>query len=331
MMLDEPRPKFPFPGPRLRGPVQRMTLIGAINCGGGAVLLADRQETITDYAKWDCCKITQFELKNAYRFFLSGAGRSDSIEMVKDHLKELWGADGEYAALASASDVPEVRKMIIRAVREVTIEAQLGDSINLIWAIQKVGVPSFDIDLFYTSGLHVNKIRRHYFSGNPMLLTRYLSDMYLEGKVLGTDEAEALAAYFLWEAKEYDPTVGKHSDIVTLLYDGSIRRMTRPVEGYWEKHFFELKKAMSVLPVLSCVSVLGNRMYDPKEHLERFNQTLVALIDGQKKMRTKPPAEHPLTKKLRQVQKKIAAKHFPRRFDGSPITQSGVQKPEDQP
>ena len=61
-----------------------------------------------------------------------------------------------------------------------------------------------------------NNISRFYFDGNPILLARYLSDLYLKHTMWGLEEAGAFAAYLLWEAKEYDPTVGKQSDIITL-------------------------------------------------------------------------------------------------------------------
>jgi hypothetical protein len=307
-----------------------MTLIGAIECAGGVVLLADRQETISDYAKWDCCKITQWELANTYRFFLSGAGISDSIEMVKDRIREKWG--GQFTALPAVTEVSEIRKMIIDTVREVTLQAQLEGQaeIDLIWAVQKIQFPGPKIEIFHTHGLLVNNIRRHYFGGSPMLLTKFLSDMYLERILVGTEEAEALAAYFLWEAKEYDPSVGKHSDIITLLHDGTHRRMSRAVEEYWEKHFYELKRAMCILPLLSCSTALSEHIYNRNEHMERFNRTLEVLAEGQREMRANPPTEHPLTLKINEEQRKVAQKHMELRRENTPITLSNFQTSEDQ-
>ncbi len=89
------------------------------------------------------------------------------------------------------------------------------------------------LEVFRTYGLDVNEINKPYFSGSPVLLTKFFSDMYLEKASYGMDEAEALAAYFLWEAKEYDPNCGKYSDIFLLRKDGGARRqsMKMPYTG----------------------------------------------------------------------------------------------------
>lgn len=54
-------PKLPsppyIPRPQRLPERKRMTLIGTLPCAAGAVLLADRQETIGDYPKWDVDKI----------------------------------------------------------------------------------------------------------------------------------------------------------------------------------------------------------------------------------------------------------------------------------
>src|SRR5260370_34473854 len=69
---------------------KRMTLIGALPCGGGAVLLADRQETITDYAKWDVDKIKHAELQGHYRFLMAGAGDGNTIDMIWEEVVDAW-------------------------------------------------------------------------------------------------------------------------------------------------------------------------------------------------------------------------------------------------
>lgn len=73
--------------------------------------------------------------------------------------------------------------------------------VDQIWVIQYLinpahpkPFPSFEI--FRTYGLDVNEIRKPYFSGSPVLLTKFLSDMYLEKTMYGMDEAEALAHIF---------------------------------------------------------------------------------------------------------------------------------------
>ena len=89
----------------------------------------------------------------------------------------------------------------------------------------------------------------------------------------------------LWEAKEYDPTVGKHSDIFTLRTDGTIGRLDRKQVEYWEEHFDHFKKSLRLLPLLSCSTSLSQQVYDPKDHLARFKTVMETLSMQQMKMR----------------------------------------------
>jgi hypothetical protein len=59
-----------------------MTLIGAFSVNNSAVILADRQETISDYAKWDEGKIYLHEHTSQYRVVLAGAGDPDPINQI---------------------------------------------------------------------------------------------------------------------------------------------------------------------------------------------------------------------------------------------------------
>jgi hypothetical protein len=260
-----------------------MTLIGAIECGMGVVLCADRQETIADYAKWDCCKITQFEMQGVHRVFMAGSGDSDLIDATSDLFKDRWTNMSSGATAA-------VKEEIIKIVAEITTQSVMPypkderPQAEIIWAIQPTN-PGGPIELFRTRNFSVNGIKRYHFTGNPILLAHYLSDMYLSPHIYTVPEAEAMAAYILWECKEYDPTVGKHSDIVSLGWDGSMRRMTRVEEGYWEEHFFELKKAIQLLPILSCSDKVLSAVYDPADRLARFKVTLDTLSRAQKRIR----------------------------------------------
>ncbi len=235
-----------------------MTLIGALPCGGGAVLLADRQETITDYAKWDANKIKHAEVQGQYRFLMAGAGDGNTIDMVWEEVIDEW----RNALPGSLAQPINLKKLIVSVVRRITKESILpypsGDQplVELIWAIQQVTPAIQSPSLFRTYGLAVNSITRPYFSGNPIQLMQYLSELYLNHVILTLDEAEALAAYMLWEAKEYDPTVGKHSDILTLRTDGTIGRLDRKQVDYWEEHFEHFKESLRLLPLLSCSTAL---------------------------------------------------------------------------
>lgn len=284
LIVHKPRPKYPyFPAPGLRGERTRMTLIGAIRCGSDVVLCADRQETIADYAKWDCSKIAHWETQGLYRVLMAGAGYSDLIEMVKENFEERWKETG-------STNSKDLKNLAIESVRHIMKDVVLRypkderPSMDLIWAIQKI-THLEPVTLFRTSGFHVNLIKKHYFTGNPILLSRFLSDMYLTPHITTIGTAAALAAYILWECKEYDPTVGKHSDIVSLELDGSLRRMSRSDEAYWEQHFYELKKAMQVLPVLSCPDQVIRQIYDPDDRMARVKVALDVLIAEQHKIR----------------------------------------------
>jgi len=153
--------------------------------------------------------------------------------------------------------------------------------VDLIWAIQPIGSPG-EIELFHTDRLAVNSIHRPYFSGNPLLLMHYLSDLFLKHVIIRLEEAEALAAYLMWEAKEYDPT-GKQSDILTLRMDGSIGRLDRGQLVYWEEHFEHFKESLRLLPIISCT--LTETVYNPKDRLQRFVTTIETLYQEQLKMR----------------------------------------------
>ena len=287
-----PKPRFLFPLAWLPERPKQVTLIGAFRCAGGVVLLADRQETIPDYAKWDVNKIAHYELANQYRFLMAGTGDSDTIEMVKTEVVEEW------RKTLSTANV-DVKKMIIQTVARVTKDCILPiprderPYVDLIWAIQQMhgsGPPS--IELFRTYRLNVLPVVDYYFAGSPVLLVRYLADQYLKHVLMTTEEAEALGAYMLWEAKEYDPYVGKHSDIVTLKEDGTLGRLDRFSEKYWEEHFAHLKKALQLLPLLSCSSsTITKQTYPAKDHLQRFKAALDTLIKAQAKMRVKAKPE----------------------------------------
>ena len=270
-----------------------MTLIGTLPLGGGAVLLADRQETISDYAKWDVDKIKLAELQGQYRFLMAGAGDGSTIDMVWEEVLDEWNK----ALPGSLGQPINLKKLIVDVVRRITKESILpypsGDRpwVDLIWAIQQISPPSLhNPTLFRTSGLTVNSVSRPYFSGNSLQLVRYLSDLYLDRVLITLDEAEALAAYVLWEAKEYDPTVGKHSDIFTLRMDGSIGRLHRKQVEYWEEHFEHFKNSLRLLPLLSCSTELSEKVYDPKDHLQRFQTAMETLRKQQLKMRAETSA-----------------------------------------
>src|SRR5437016_4309873 len=91
-IIKMPKPPLPFhiPKPQRLAEGKRMTLIGTLPVGGGAVLLADRQETISDYAKWDVDKIKHAELQGQYRFLMAGAGDANTIDMVWEEVIAEW-------------------------------------------------------------------------------------------------------------------------------------------------------------------------------------------------------------------------------------------------
>jgi hypothetical protein len=290
MIADKPRPKYPYTAPRFPGPRQRLTLIGAIRAGSDVVLLADRQETIPDYAKWDCGKINHFEMQDTYRILFAGAGDSDFIDMVRDEFEDRWSK-------INATDTPTLRRSALEVFSTVVRHFPTDERphVEIIWAIQQT--KKFErVALFRTHGFHANQIRRHHFTGNPILLSRYLSDMYIENQLVTREAAEALAAYIMWECKEYDPTVGKHSDIVSLGFDGTLRQMSRIEEAHWEAHFYELKKALRIMPILSCSDAISKVIYDKEDHIARFKVTLDLLIEEQEKLRKGVRDDHSLGK-----------------------------------
>jgi hypothetical protein len=277
-----------------------MTMIGTVKCSEGIVLLADGQETITDYAKWSVNKIKSAELIGQFRCVMTGAGSADTIDMIWERVSELWHSAGSsylhgWISGVEIRSVQQWREEIVSIVREATETCIIpwGNShsgVSLIWLIQDLSGPStqtgtMPIELFRTRGLDANNIRDFHFDGNPVLLARYLSDLYLKHYLWGIEEARAFAAYLLWEAKEYDPTVGKQSDIVTFKNDGSAFRMSYEELSYWEDHFRVLKREMSVLPLLSCATTIGKQLYNVDDRMERLNIAIKTLAAEQEQMR----------------------------------------------
>jgi hypothetical protein len=249
-----------------------MTLIGAFRCMDGVVLFADRQETITDYAKWDVGKIKLLELVDTYRLLMAGAGDSDMIDMIWSQVHAEWRKD--LRGSRKTENQEKLKDLICRVVATTTKKCMLPYPArerpwaDLIWAIQNTN-PQFTVnplppytgrtDLFRTSGLKLLPIGDFYATGNPVFLMHYLEDLFIKGNVIGLEEAEALSAYLLWEAGEFDPTCGKHSDVFILRDDASIGRMTKSDERYWEEHFEHLKRSLRLIPLLSCALPTPNR------------------------------------------------------------------------
>src|SRR5205823_1559935 len=156
--------------------------------------------------------------------------------------------------------VLEAKAALLRAVSRVTrkvifpLPKDERDYVDCIWAVQSLTNIPLDfgsIDLFRTYRLNVDAIRTHYVTGNPVL-ARFLNDQYIKGVIVGLDEAEALATYLLWEAKEYDLYCGKYSDVFTMKHDGHLNRLTVAELEYWEEHWRQFKASLRILPLLSC-------------------------------------------------------------------------------
>jgi hypothetical protein len=281
-----------------------MTLIGAIRCLEGAVILADGQETITDYAKWAVNKIKSAEI-NGLRVVMAGCGDADGIEMVWEKVSHLWGGTGSDWSSGFRAGVPqqnptEWREQIANVVRK-TVRKSKTDA-GLIWVVQDISGRSRSEDCpfeaFRTSRFTENNISRFYFDGNPILLAQYLSDFYLKHTVWGLGEARTFAAYILWEAKEYDPTVGKQSDVVTITRDGNASRMPYEELSHWEDHFRILKREMSYIPMLSFAGAALQEGDRRQDRLGRFVLVLEHLIGEQEKMRSGKRENIPIDKSL---------------------------------
>jgi hypothetical protein len=263
-----------------------MTLIGAIPTIEGVVLLADRQETIIDYAKFEAEKIRHHSSDGKLRIFMAGAGDSDTLDMIWEQ------ALGEVIKKPNYANLPrsEIKAIIVRNIQSVTKKCIIPyprndrDWVQTIVAIQSSGTKG--IELFRTSALTVNTVQKPFFTGSPILLMRYLSDLYLKNIMIGVAEAEALAAYMLLEAKEYDPNCGKQSDIFVLHNDG---RLTIPQLAnirYWEDHFVLYKELLKLLPTISCSHGLTKDVYRKDEHLKSFAEAIKFLTAEQEKMRS---------------------------------------------
>lgn len=318
-----------------------MTMVGAIRCTDGVVVLADRQESITDYAKWDVNKIKAVKLNGVLQIVMTGAGPSDTIDMMWEKVSRLWGQRGSDSAVVWTANleqrtIQQWREKIIGVVQNITKKCIVPwhDSaygVDLIWMIQDLSSAShstvWPFELFRTWGLNETEIKSSYFGGNPVLLVRYLSDFYLKSVLVGLEEARALAAYFLWEAKEYDPTVGKQSDIVTFRRDGTTYHMSYEELSYWEDHFRVLKREMAILPVLSCATTVTRQIYDGDERMGRLSIALRTLIAEQEKMRTGKRGNARIDKTLVPRIRKHAKDFEKRRAKKMGLTLSASQTP----
>lgn len=282
-----------------------MTLIGAIRCPEGVVLLADGQATITDYAKWAVNKIKSAEINQTFRVVMAGCGDSNGIDMIWEKASPLWGGTGSDWIVAFIAGIkkrsPAKWRQLIAEVTRETVEKCQAD-VGLIWAVQDISgmAESKDcpLEVFRTAGLTENNIRQFYFDGNPILLARYLSDFYLKHTMWGLEEARAFAAYLLWEAKEYDPTVGKQSDITTLNRNGHASRMSHEEVSYWEDHFRVLKRELSFLPIFSCATRPIRENYDKQDRIGRLVLALKSLVSEQEQMRTGKRRNRPIDDQL---------------------------------
>lgn len=270
-----------------------MTLIGAIRCLEGVVLLADGQETIPDYAKWAVNKIKSAEINQALRVVMAGAGDSDGIDMIWEKVSHMWGGTGAdwmsgWNAGIKVRPLEEWRQLIAEVTRQSVEKCHVD--VGLIWVVQDISGAAKSapcpFEVFRTCNRSENNIPRFHFDGNPMLLARYLSDLYLKRTMWGLEEARAFAAYLLWEAKEYDPTVGKQSDIITLKRDGRASRMSYEELSYWEDHFQVLKREVSFIPVFSCATTSTREIYDKQDSIGRFVLALESIVIEQEKMRS---------------------------------------------
>jgi len=294
-------PKHPFLG-RLK-----MTLCGAFRCRNGVVVFADRQESIADYAKWDTGKIYLYTLEGRYRVVMTGAGESHPIDEVWDKLE---------ANLWSIQNFADVKPAILRVVSEVTrktifpVPRDERLPIDLIWAVQPLGKPvaggrEHHIQLFNTFRLSTIKIETNYFTGNPRLLAQYINEQYFHGYIIELQDAEALAAYMLWEAKEYDLYCGKYSDIFRLDNNDSLGLVTRRELEYWDDHWRQVKASIGILPLLSCVG--SDRIYNISDRLQSLTAAIKVLQLEQRKMRQEyRPERTELERKVNAALRKVA-------------------------
>jgi hypothetical protein len=282
-----------------------MTLIGAIRCSEGVVILADGQETIADYGKWAVNKIKSAEINGALRVVMTGCGDADGIDMIWGKVSNMWGGNGSdwtsgFIAGVQQQTPTEWRQQISDVVRKTAKECDLN--VGLFWVVQDISgaIQSKDcpFEVFRTCGLTENNISRFQFDGNPVLLAKYLSDFYLKQGVWGLAEAKVFAAYILWECKEYDPTVGKQSDVVTITRDGAVSRMPYEELSYWEDHFKVLKREMSFIPMFTFAGTGMQESYRKQDCLGRLVLTLRHLIAEQEKMRAGKRENFPIDKNL---------------------------------
>src|SRR5208283_4139871 len=172
-----PKPLYREPKPRrIPKRLRNMTLIGAFNCLDGAVIFADRQVTIQDYAEWEGDKIKYFEFSGVTRVLMTGTGSTDTIDA-------LWESFVIAIRENLFVDVHKIRELIVNVVSEfykksiAPVPRDDRPQMKLIWAIQQIQPISMDSPIVFKTDQLINTtIGRYYFTGSPVLLTQYLSD-----------------------------------------------------------------------------------------------------------------------------------------------------------
>ncbi|MBB5062631.1 hypothetical protein [Granulicella mallensis] len=114
-------------------------------------MLADGQETITDYAKWSVNKIKSAELIGQFRCVMTGAGSADTIDMIWEKVSALWNSPGSsylhgWITRVELRPLQQWREQIVSTVRETTETCVVPwgnahSGVSLIWLIQDLSEP----------------------------------------------------------------------------------------------------------------------------------------------------------------------------------------------
>jgi 20S proteasome alpha/beta subunit len=195
-----------------------VTIIAGFKCYGGVVLCADTQETIGDISKRNVPKL-RFEPRDAdagSEIAVAFCGATTNGPFMDEIVDRAW--EDVQAATALDEACAEINKSIKKSYKDFGHIYQPGfcPTAELIYGIKMSGGSK----MFHAYGPAINE-KTDYASGG---IGCYLADFLvnrMRGMGLSLRQCIILAAYVLFQAKEYVDGCGGDSQIAVLRDDGT--------------------------------------------------------------------------------------------------------------
>src|SRR5271165_1476054 len=232
-----PKPRFV---PKFRRLAERraVTIVAGFKCADGVVLCADTEETFgnakTSVPKLQVCSSSQTEHAEDLMFALAGAGNGPWV----DKLVEL-----TWARVQAASSFDEACQFAEASVKDAHQEygnifqpGMLPDA-KLVYAVKMDGKTK----LFSSDGPIVNEQRHFAIHGCGAELGTYICNLMCPSWTRHSlSQLAVLAAYIVYQAKNYVPGVGGRTHLVKLRNEGGSFADFGNSDKWMEEHFHYL-------------------------------------------------------------------------------------------